>query len=87
MKGAVREADVQPIGHGYPVSLLAGGAEILPVSGGILHTLQDPNLARRPVVVVHGDWRPVHGLLVGAYLALRVPLAGAEGHLGRGPRL
>ena len=85
VEGAVREADVQPVGHGHPVCLLAGGAQILPVSGGVLHTLQDPNLASRPVVVVHGDWRSVLGLLVGAYLALRVPVAGAVGH--RRPRL
>ena len=82
VKGAVRETDIEPIGHGYQVSLHTRGAQILPVPGGILHTLQDPDLACGPVVVVYGDWSPIPGLLVGADLALGVPGAGAGGHRG-----
>ena len=83
MEGAVRETDIKPIGHGYQVGLLAGGAQILPIPGGILHTLQDPDLACGPVVVVYRDWGQITGLLVRADLTLWVPMAGAGGHRGR----
>ena len=69
-------------GHDYQVGLLAGGAQILPIHGGILHTLHNPDLARGPVVVVYGDWGPIPGLLVGADLALGVTGAGSGGHRG-----
>ena len=62
--------DVQPIVQPGQVAGLACGAEVVTVSGGILSTLQHPDLASRPVAVVdlYGGLR--EGLAVGAEHAL-----------------
>ena len=59
MKLTVPKTNVQPSVGPDKVAQLTGGTQVHPVTGGVLHTLQDPDLPGGVVAVVDGDAGPL----------------------------